>query len=199
MMKKFFFLMFLFCSVGAFSQKVAIKNNLVYDAFLTPNLSLEVALADQWTLDTQVGMNFFFYTTDPTSSRYKTKKFSHWLIQPEARYWFDRTFKGWFVGAHAHGGQMNLGGKNVPFILDKGGYDMKQHRYEGYFLGAGVSGGYQWTLSDRFHVEASIGLGYAYTHYDRYRCTACGDKLGKGSAHYLGPTRAALSVIYILK
>ena len=60
----------------------------------------------KWTLDTQVGMNFFFYTRDATSSRYKAKKFSHWLVQPELRYWTCDVFNGWFFGLHAHGGQM---------------------------------------------------------------------------------------------
>lgn len=42
-MKKraFFFLLF---SLQAFSQKVVLKNNLVYDALLTPNLSVEFSL-----------------------------------------------------------------------------------------------------------------------------------------------------------
>lgn len=31
MMKPFFLLVFLLCSAGAFSQKVALKNNLAYD------------------------------------------------------------------------------------------------------------------------------------------------------------------------
>ncbi len=40
-MKKSIFFFFLLFSLQAFSQRVAIKNNLVYDALLTPNLSLE--------------------------------------------------------------------------------------------------------------------------------------------------------------
>lgn len=65
MMKQIFLLVFLLCSVGAFSQKVAIKNNLAYDALKTPNLSLEFSMGRKWTLDTQVGMNFFFIRKMP--------------------------------------------------------------------------------------------------------------------------------------
>lgn len=36
MMKPFFLLVFLLCSAGAFSQKVALKNNLAYDALKLP-------------------------------------------------------------------------------------------------------------------------------------------------------------------
>ena len=64
-MKKSIFFFFLLFSLQAFSQRVAIKNNLVYDALLTPNLSLEFSFWEKWTLDTQVGMNFFFYKNAP--------------------------------------------------------------------------------------------------------------------------------------
>ena len=84
-MKKSIFFFFLLFSLPVFSQRVAIKNNLVYDALLTPNLSLEFSLGEKWTLDTQVGMNFFFYGNDPTADGYKTRKWSHWLVQHEIR------------------------------------------------------------------------------------------------------------------
>lgn len=74
MMKSFFLLVFLLCSAGTFSQKVALKNNLAYDALKTPNISLEFSMGRKWTLDTQVGMNFFFYTRNATSSRSQGKE-----------------------------------------------------------------------------------------------------------------------------
>ena len=33
---------------------------------------------------------------------------------------------------------------------------MKDHRYEGYFWGGGLSAGYQWVISNRFNIEASF-------------------------------------------
>ena len=107
-MKKICFFFFLLFSLQSFSQKVVLKNNLVYDALLTPNLSVEFSLGKKWTLDTQIGMNFFFYENDATANGYKTKKWSHWLVQPEIRYWTCETFNGWFLGLHAHGGQIIL-------------------------------------------------------------------------------------------
>ena len=160
-MKKICFFFFLLFSLQSFSQKVVLKNNLVYDALLTPNLSVEFSLGKKWTLDTQIGMNFFFYENDATANGYKTKKWSHWLVQPEIRYWTCETFNGWFLGLHAHGGQMNVGGINIPFIIQNHSKEMKDYRYEGYFYGGGISTGYHWILSSRFSVEASLGLGYA--------------------------------------
>lgn len=57
---------------------------------------------------------------------------------------------------------------------------MKDHRYEGYFWGGGLSAGYQWVISNRFNIEASFGVGYVHTRYDKYKCTTCGKKEGKG-------------------
>ena len=105
-MKKICFFFFLLFSLQSFSQKVVLKNNLVYDALLTHNLSVEFSLGKKWTLDTQIGMNFFFYENDATANGYKTKKWSHWLVQPEIRYWTCEIFNGWFLGLHAHGGHM---------------------------------------------------------------------------------------------
>lgn len=192
-------LLFLLVNFQAFSQKIAIKNNLAYDALSTPNLSLEFSLGERWTLDTQVGMNFFFYESNAIANRYKTKKWSHWLVQPEIRYWTCEKFNGWFFGMHMHGGQMNVAGINIPFVLQNKHKEMKGRRYEGYFYGGGISAGYQWILSGRIALETSLGLGYAHVEYDRFGCAACGKKTGRGSADYIGPTRAALSIIYMLK
>lgn len=93
---------------------------------------------------------------------------------------------------------MNVGGINIPFILQNKHKEMKAHRYEGYFYGGGISAGYHWILSDRFSLEAALGIGHAHVRYDEFKCTACGQRTGKGGADYLGPTRAALSIIIYL-
>ena len=171
--------------------KFAIKTNALYWATSTPNLGFEVGLAKKLTLDVSGNYNPWKFSDN--------KQFKHWLVQPELRYWTCDVFNGWFFGLHAHGGQMNIGGIDVPFVLQKGDGKMKEHRYEGYFWGGGLSAGYQWVVSNRFNIEASLGIGYVHTRYDKYKCTTCGKKEGKGDADYIGPTRAAISIIYMLK
>lgn len=202
-MKKLLFIgAFLFVSLSsAFAQRVALKNNLVYDALLTPNLSLELALGRRVTLDTQVGANFFFYEKNSLAPRYTAKKWSHWMVQPELRLWTCDAFNGWFMGAHAHGGLMNVGGVNIPyFILQNKNNVMAKYRYEGWFLGGGVSVGYHWIISPRFSLEASVGAGYARIMYDKYKCATCGERLEKDkTADYIGPTKASISLVYMFK
>ena len=60
-MKKFFLLLTLMAAafIGTSAQQVVIKNNLLYDATTTPNLSLEFGLNKKQTFDVQVGFNPF--------------------------------------------------------------------------------------------------------------------------------------------
>ena len=67
-------------SMGAKCQEVALKSNLLYDAFATLNAGVETGLADRWTLDVSVNYNGWTLSHD--------RKWKHWLLQPEARYWF---------------------------------------------------------------------------------------------------------------
>jgi hypothetical protein len=60
-----------------------------------------------------------------------------------------------------------LAGIKLPFGMYPG---LKTHRYEGEFIGGGVSYGYQWVLSKHWNLEATLGAGYAYINYDRYQC-----------------------------
>ncbi|MDR1380757.1 MAG: DUF3575 domain-containing protein [Tannerella sp.] len=71
--------------------------------------------------------------------------------------------------------------------------------FEGWFAGAGVSYGYHWVLGRRLSLEFTLGVGYVYLQYDKSRCTDCKKKLGEESAHYFGPTRAGISLVYMLK
>jgi hypothetical protein len=71
--------------------------------------------------------------------------------------------------------------------------------FEGWFAGAGVSYGYHLLISSRVSMEFTLGVGYAFLQYDKLRCTDCNKKLGEETAHYFGPTRAGLSLVYMLK
>ncbi len=173
---------------GLFAQKVAIKNNLLYDVTATPNLALEIAMSRKTTLELGAGLNWFDFSDN--------KKFKHLLVQPELRWWTCDVFNGHFFGLHGHAAQFNVGGWDIPVgRLDT----FKNKRYEGYLYGGGVSYGYQWLLSPRWNLEASIGGGYALIYFDEYPCIECGTKIEDGKYNYWGITKASLSFIYIIK
>ena len=126
------------------------------------------------------------------------RKWKHWLLQPEASYWFCDRFAGHFVGAHLLGGQYNAG--NIHNSLNFLGTDfsvLTDHRYQGWAVGAGLAYGYSWIIDRHWNIEAEIGLGWVYTRYDVYPCANCGTKVASDKAHnYVGPTKAAINLIY---
>ncbi len=181
-------ILFLFvCAPSVSGQHVGIKNNLLLDAGRNPNLGVEVATGARTTLDVNGSYNPFTFGGG--------KKYKHWFVQPEFRYWFCERFNGMFVGGHLHGGQYNFARVRMPLGTYK---TLRDHRYEGYFYGAGVSFGNQWMLGKRWNLEASVGVGYARFHYDKYQCGDCGPTLATGNHNYFGPTKITASFIYML-
>ncbi len=179
-----------FCT-GMKGQQVAVKTNLLYDAFAAVNAGVEVGLSPKWTLD--LSGNFMGW--DMSHNR----KWKHWMVQPEARYWLCDRFAGHFFGVYAHGGQYNIGGVDVGInFLGTDFRKLKDDRYQGWFAGGGVAYGYAWILGRHWNLEAEVGVGYSYTEYDRFECGSCGEKLEEGKAHhYFGVTKAAINLVYV--
>ena len=173
-----------------FSQNVALKSNLLYDALLTPTLGLEVGLAPKWSFDLSGSINAWTVNE---------KRWKQWMVQPEARYWFCRRFAGHFMGVHAIGGQYNFGNlhNNIHFL----GTDFSQlskNRYQGWMAGAGIAYGYAWILSKHWNFELELGVGWIYTKSDVYNCWDCGKKIKENVPHnYVGPTKAAINFVYV--
>ena len=167
------------CAIGMHGQeknyympKFAIKTNALYWATTTANLGFEVGLSKKLTLDVSGNYN-------------------PWLVQPELRYWLCERFYGHFFGLHAHYAEANVSNLNI--------FGLGDYRYQGNIYGAGISYGYQWILNKRWSMEATVGVGYARLNFDKYNCGTCGSKIGKEHKNYFGPTKIALSIIYVIK
>jgi hypothetical protein len=76
---------------------------------------------------------------------------------------------------------------------------MYTNSFDGWFAGVGVSYGYHWILNSRVSMEFTVGLGYTYLKYEKLRCTTCKQALGDENVHYFGPTRAGISLVYMIK
>lgn len=167
----------------------SIKNNLLYDATLTPNIGLEVKIGSRSSFQAFYGINPWKFSD--------TKKWRHWSLMPEYRYWLKKEkapyLLGWFTGVHALGGEFNVGGVDMPFGMMKW---LKDNRYEGWFIGGGLTLGHAWRLSDRWRLEAVVGVGYIRFRYDRYQNEWCGDFIHSGTYDYFGPTKLALNIAY---
>ncbi len=185
------FLVAMFLCTSVKGQQIAVKTNLLYDVFATVNAGVEVGLVPKWTLD--LSGNYMGW--DMSHGR----KWKHWMLQPEARYWLCERFNGHFFGIHIHGGKYNVGNLDNSFkLLGTDFSKLSDTRYQGWFVGGGLGYGYSWILDRHWNIEGEIGLGYSYTRFDRYPCADCGKKLEDNKAHhYMGVTKAAINLIYI--
>lgn len=176
-----------------YGQQVGIKTNALYWATTTPNIGVEMALNQKYTLGLSVGWN-------PFDLRKKTyddgtvveSKIKHILLMPEVKRWNEQAFERSYWGIHAIYSHYNMGG--VAFLNP-----LKNKRYQGDAYGAGISYGYQWAIGGRWGLEASAGVGYLHLNYKKYDKVKCGEFLGDDSYNYVGPTKAEVTFIYYLK
>lgn len=172
-----------------YSQNIALKTNALYWATTTPNIGLELGLGKRTSIDLSGGYNPW------TLNKETNRKIKHWMAMPEFRYWLCERFNGHFFGIHTGFSQYNIGGVRVLFQPEH----TKDYRYEGWATGVGISYGYTWIIGKRWNIEATIGAGYIYSQYGKYECRNCGRLKGNSDKHYFGPTKAGLSLIYIIK
>lgn len=185
-MKKIFFILIMVSLpiFGVYSQRVTLKSNLLYWATTTPNAGMEFSLGRHFTFDIWGAYNAWKFGSD--------MKLNLYLVQPEFRYWPCQRFEGHFIGVHGHYGHFNIG--MIPFIPD-----LKDKIYRGDLYGAGISYGYHWAIGERWGIEATIGAGYVYMDYDKFKCVDCAELIGSYKRSYFGPTRIGLSFIYFIR
>ena len=184
-------LLSLMLSPSAKAQTAAVKTNIVHDATTTLNAGLEFKLAPRWTVDLSGDLNPWTFSGD--------RKFKHWLLQPELRIWTCDAWAGHFFGLHALGGQFNVGGFDINANLLGTDWNLiKDHRYQGWMVGAGLAYGYSWILGQRWNLETEIGAGWVHAWYDTFRCSGCGKKIATDDQHdYFGVTKLSVSLVYL--
>lgn len=208
MRKHLILLIVVLLSCGTASAQFAVKTNFLYDATTTPNLGAELGVGKKHTIQLFYGLNPWSYTSTSHPARLadgsKThiRQAKHWLLMPEFRWWPCSKFNGHFFGVHAMGGEFNA--QNVDLPLPGGffsGEDIAANahdkRYEGKYLGAGFTYGYQWILGKHWNLEAEVGVGYDHVWYKKFNCGQCGSFEDKAETNYVGLTKLGLSLLYI--
>lgn len=171
----------------------AIKTNLLYDAALLPNLSVEFPISKSWS----VAVNGAFSKWDTNSPRYWSHQINYAGL--EARHWWNNDgnsglLNGWFAGLYFTGGVYDL--RLFTKSLDDYGY------LSHWSWSAGFTGGYSLPLSGKLNLEFSFNAGYLtgeYHAYNRSRCKDCYPERKTGLLNYWGPTGAGVSLVYMIK
>ena len=178
-------LLLLFVSKAA-AQNVTLSNNLLYDAWLTPNLTVGVRASEHWSLGLTAG-----YRPWPTNDE-TSRKWRHVLISPELRYWKDSVNVHHFFGANLIYSHFNVADVRFPFGLFP---SVRDERRQGDLFAIGAFYGYSWVLGRHWNLEALIGVAVGYAKYDRYACGHCGTKISDESKLFLMP-QAGINIVY---
>jgi hypothetical protein len=52
-------------------------------------------------------------------------------------------------------------------------------------------------LSRHLNLELEAGFGYICFDYDTFDCSGCGQLTASGIHHYIGPTKAAVNLVFL--
>ncbi len=162
----------------------SIKTNALGLAGTIANIGAEFELTKRLSLDIPVYFSPYNLGKD-------TRKLRVSMVQPELRYWFQRTggLSGQFIGLHAHYGYFNVAW-DTP----------KRYQDNTPVVGAGISYGYVTPLAGRWTIGFVAGGGYARLRYNIYENTPVGPKhgelIGTGKKDYWGVTKAEVSISY---
>lgn len=166
-------------------KSLSLRTNLLYDAFLLPTLGVE------WRIGNSIGIKLDGSFAWWGGGRNRVQKV--WLLNPEVR-WYLLHHECFYVGVSGSYGEYNIY-KYLPGNLLKG-----DTGYQGKLWNAGVTLGYQLSLSRSFSFDFNLGLGYTRSAYDSFGMTD-GVRINKQQGkikNFLGPTQAGISLVWTI-
>ena len=159
------------------AQEISIRNNLAYDATGTPNLGLEFQVGDHVSVGVNGGFKswprFLAWESNETEN---PTHWRHYLVAPEARYYFHEVFKGAFVGMDFIYTHFNVGNVKFPLGLYP---EVQDNRDQGSYWAGGAFLGYAWWPWQHWRIELAGGAAVGLAAYDRYNCEHCGTKVAE--------------------
>ena len=170
---------------------ILLKNNLLYDAVLLPNLTAEVYLGKQWSLAVEGNWSWWLF------SQPKPNEWYHRIQTAgiEVRKWICSPFP--FYG-HAIGVYGMIGNYDVrAFTKDENSKGWLSYRS----WSAGITYSYSIPISRRVNIELGVALGYVGGEYYEYNYCLIDDWWAQQAVHsrkYFGPTRAGVSLAWLI-
>ena len=115
------------------------------------------------------------------------------MVRPEFRYWLCERMNGHFFGVNASYWDYSVSGYNILSLFEK------ESRYKGNAIGVGVTYGYHMAIIPRLGLEFNVGVGVSRLKYDRFDHAGSDLKTDNYTKFYFGPTRADISLVFIIK
>ena len=166
------------------SEGISLRTNLAYAASATPNIGLEIPVGKRISLGINAGLKPWPRWLAWDWDKEVEKKWRHFLIAPEFRFWPSGIYEKLFVGADLIYTHFNVGAVQFPLGMYPG---VRDHRLQGDLYGLGVFAGWSWWLSAHWRLEAEAGLGVGYANAREYECAYCGAEVGRQQGLALVP------------
>lgn len=177
---------------------IAIKNNLIYDLALLPNLAIEVPFGKDYKWSAAVEGNWSWWKTKGDRKKYNYNYHRIQMAGVELRRWFrNRTgnpLNGWYVGIYGYGGDFDL-----RLFARKNSHKGQQSLWS---YSAGLTAGYAMPIARRWNLEFGLGGGYLGGKYKKYDVSDCRDGvfpvLSTHRRNYIGLTKANISLVWLI-
>ena len=174
---------------------IAIKTNMLFDAVLCPNLEVEVPIGwSRWSVMAEWWTPWYRWRGNGRHNR----SYELLTLGAEVRYWLSkrktetpRLLRGHFVGAYAAGGK---------YDIQKGG-DANHEGWQGEFTSLGLTYGYSSYIGKHWRLEFSVSAGYVGGPKRKYHGMFDDGHLiwqHSNRLHYVGPTKAKVSIAYLI-
>lgn len=160
--------------------------NAIEWGLLIANINGEWDFECHWSLHASLHYSALNYFTT-------TRKFRTFIFRPAVRYWFGDYHQGVFVDGHLQMAAYN-------FALSRWEYRIQDVNGHHPALGGGVGVGYRMPLgkSERWSLEAAVGVGAYHLKYDRFENRPNGQKVDTRSRNWFGIDNVAISIVYNL-
>jgi len=176
-----------------------IKGNALLAPIGVLNVGLEKQISKKYTLQGDIFIS-------PWKS-FAGHEFQYYSLSFEGRYYFNEAFSKWYIGANIAGSAFVLQKwnywSNSPYINDKDEVFVSSNLYQkGVSFILGITGGYQFKVSDRWNIDVYATVGTSQDFYKGYDRTTgqryeSAKKFNK-SGEFL-PYRGGVMISYKLK
>ena len=163
------------------AQRVGVTSNLLEDAVLTPNIGVEIVLADQQSI-----------TFDASCSPYKLSQNFYdkcMTFRAGYKYWFNQALYAHYLG--------------VDLVASSSDFGLGKFNSRDEYIGVGVGYGYSFIIGKKLNIVPHVGVGLAYGQsYDGYdHMISTGKGVEAAATLGLKPilTRLGVTVQYVLK
>lgn len=164
---------------------VRLKTNLLYDACLIPNIGIDVAYTDSWSVS--AGWHYADF-----SSNRRHRYWQSYGGELEVRRWLSPTRK------------MDKQGSYAGVYLQGFNYDVEINDHHGFqsdhwHFALGLSYGYSAPISSRLNLDFNIGVGYlSGKYYKYYPDDGCYVWSATKHLRYFGPTKVGISLGWLI-